>query len=198
MGVNTYYVEKVIHISPPSSLEAYFQEVGRAGRSGNQAYASLYYNNSDIASNTHTQAEMRNYCLETGCMRKNILQYFGFDCTSSKNRCCGNCAPVESLAVDFSALATDESDVILPCRTAPCPFTRSLLIEEIQLCLIMVEECFEQSIFFNPPLHKNCAENIINGIEYIRDEYSLLEYGVSEDKHLSLIYQLIDSYCPLL
>jgi superfamily II DNA helicase RecQ len=46
MGVDSPYVTSIIHISPSSSLEAYMQEIGRAGRTvGIQARATLYYNN---------------------------------------------------------------------------------------------------------------------------------------------------------
>ena len=43
MGVNAPYVQHIIHISPPSNLEAYMQETGRAGRTGVPAWATLYY-----------------------------------------------------------------------------------------------------------------------------------------------------------
>ena len=39
----------VIHMDCPNSLEAYFQEAGRAGRDGDKAYAVLLYNNNDRA-----------------------------------------------------------------------------------------------------------------------------------------------------
>ena len=45
------YVTNIIHITPPSSLEAYMQEIGRAGRTGLSSCATLYYNNSDIGNN---------------------------------------------------------------------------------------------------------------------------------------------------
>lgn len=47
MGIDKADVELVVHIDPPSSLEAYFQEAGRAGRNGNRAYAVLLHNGSD-------------------------------------------------------------------------------------------------------------------------------------------------------
>ncbi|XP_057310479.1 probable ATP-dependent DNA helicase RecS [Hydractinia symbiolongicarpus] len=51
MGVNVPQVTNIIHISPPSKLESYIQEIGRAGRNGAQSNAILYYNNSDIILN---------------------------------------------------------------------------------------------------------------------------------------------------
>ena len=45
MGVDAPNIENIIHITPPANLESYVQEIGRAGRSGNQSYAMIYYNN---------------------------------------------------------------------------------------------------------------------------------------------------------
>ena len=47
MGIDKPDVRLVIHYDCPDSIEAYFQEAGRAGRDGQQAYAVLLYNNSD-------------------------------------------------------------------------------------------------------------------------------------------------------
>ena len=49
MGVNMPHITRIIHIALPASFEEYVQEVGRAGRSGLQSYAYLYYCNSDIS-----------------------------------------------------------------------------------------------------------------------------------------------------
>ena len=48
MGINKADVRFVIHADPPSSTEAYWQEVGRAGRDGNPASGICFYNSGDL------------------------------------------------------------------------------------------------------------------------------------------------------
>jgi len=47
MGINKSNVRFVVHLDIPDSLEAYFQEAGRAGRDEKKAYAVLLYNDAD-------------------------------------------------------------------------------------------------------------------------------------------------------
>lgn len=47
MGIDKADVRFVIHLESPDSVEAYFQEAGRAGRDGKKAYSVLLFNNSD-------------------------------------------------------------------------------------------------------------------------------------------------------
>ena len=48
MGIDKADVKLVVHLELPSTIEAYFQEAGRAGRNGETAYAFLLANSNDI------------------------------------------------------------------------------------------------------------------------------------------------------
>ncbi len=50
MGIDKPDVRFVVHLDIPSSIEAYFQEAGRAGRDGQKAYAVMLYDENDIES----------------------------------------------------------------------------------------------------------------------------------------------------
>tara|TARA_B100000902_G_C27321027_1_gene924474 strand:+ start:4384 stop:6114 length:1731 start_codon:yes stop_codon:yes gene_type:complete len=48
MGINKKDVKVVIHMHIPNSIESYFQECGRVGRNGSDAYTILLYNSTDV------------------------------------------------------------------------------------------------------------------------------------------------------
>ena len=95
MGLNAPGVSRLTRYRPPTTLEKYFQEVGRAGRSSQAAEAIMYHNNNDIAANRkglHPEVTLfvKN---ESSCLRKHLLHYFGFDnilYNGPPGRCCSN------------------------------------------------------------------------------------------------------------
>ena len=87
MGVDAPDIRHVIHVTPPSSIESYVQEIGRAGRTGQLLSATLYYNNSDISNNMkHINKSMNDYCqLQDTCLRQFLLNYLGFHALSKRD-----------------------------------------------------------------------------------------------------------------
>ena len=104
MGIDKSNVSYVVHYNMPGSVEAYYQEAGRAGRDGSPAECLLLWCDGDIATgrffieqeSTHEgltaeEAEvvrasrrrmlesMVGYCYTTGCLRAYSLRYFGED-----------------------------------------------------------------------------------------------------------------------
>jgi ATP-dependent DNA helicase RecQ len=53
MGIDKPDVRWVLHVNPPGSLDAYYQELGRAGRDGRTAHARLLYLPTDLAIAQH-------------------------------------------------------------------------------------------------------------------------------------------------
>ena len=106
IGIDLNNIRRVIHIGVPYSMEEYFQEIGRAGRDGHLASATLYHNSNDVSKRRKAMSDvMRNYVASTNeCRRMIILKYFGYSsgvhtfvplhscCDYHKSICeCDNC-----------------------------------------------------------------------------------------------------------
>ena len=107
MGIDKPNIRYVIHYNMPQSIENYYQEIGRAGRDGEESDCVLLFTPGDV----HTQKylvevgienparklvqykklqQMVDLVYSNGCYRKNILNYFGEIVKENCNNC-SNC-----------------------------------------------------------------------------------------------------------
>ncbi|MCE9596449.1 MAG: RecQ family ATP-dependent DNA helicase [Spirochaetia bacterium] len=90
MGMDDPDVRLIVHYQVPSSIEAYFQEAGRAGRNGNAARCVLFYANADFVTQNFILGKernqqsgenllrvMREYGMSSICRQKFLCNYFG-------------------------------------------------------------------------------------------------------------------------
>src|SRR5438093_1552404 len=94
MGIDKPDVRLVLHWGPPPTLEAYYQEAGRAGRDGRRAACVMLWRPGDLAWGNCSPA-MRRYVEARACRRRLLLAYFGEPAArcSGCDRCGMNRAP---------------------------------------------------------------------------------------------------------
>ncbi|RXM97957.1 Werner syndrome ATP-dependent helicase-like, partial [Acipenser ruthenus] len=130
MGINKADIRKVIHYGAPKEMEAYYQEIGRAGRDGLPSACHVVWGSGDMALNRHLlsgvksdkfrgykmkmMAKMEKYLSSPKCRRKIILSHFE-DKQLRKaslgimgtDKCCDNCS--SRLLYDPSADDTESN-----------------------------------------------------------------------------------------
>ena len=96
MGIDCPNIRRIIHWGPPSDIESYIQETGRAGRDGDTAYATLYYSKREL-SLPFMDSSMVAYCKNDDTCRREVI-FRDFDYVKDKSvtdcRCCDLCAMV--------------------------------------------------------------------------------------------------------
>ncbi len=122
MGIDKPDVRFVYHLDPPKSLEAYYQETGRAGRDGLPATAMMTWGLADVAQlrqfitagdnaerqrvEHHKLSALLGFCETAGCRRQVLLQYFGDTLPAP----CGNCDTcLEPVATWDGTIATQKA-----------------------------------------------------------------------------------------
>ncbi|MBA00437.1 MAG: DNA helicase RecQ [Rhodospirillaceae bacterium] len=125
MGIDKPDIRFVLHADLPSSIEAYYQEIGRAGRDGKPADVLMLYGLEDIrmrrifieqeeGGNDRRRREhqrltaLLGYCEAPSCRRKTLLSYFGENSTE-----CGNC----DVCLEPGSLAHGTTEAILLINT---------------------------------------------------------------------------------
>ena len=119
MGIDKPDIRFVIHLNLPGSVEAYSQEIGRAGRDGNASDTLLIYGLDDLVIRRRMIEEnssedkfkfhenkrldyLLSYCETPECRRKVLLSYFDEESENCNN--CDNCINPPSL-IDGTILA---------------------------------------------------------------------------------------------
>jgi ATP-dependent DNA helicase RecQ len=126
MGINKPDVRFVIHHDMPQNIEAYYQQIGRAGRDGLQADCLLLYSYSDKqkiqyfinqkegsekeVAEKHL-ADLINYLEYDGCRRIPLMKYFGEDYGKEECGMCDNCLRQKGDLQDY----TEQAQKYLSC-----------------------------------------------------------------------------------
>lgn len=134
MGIDRGDVRAVIHLAPPGSIEAYYQEVGRAGRDGEPAWGLLCYTSQDLPLRRRLLEgdidgrppdpevvdhkwnmflELIRWAEGGSCRHDAILRYFGDEAEVLQG--CGHCDVCEALT---SESEFDEEQTTLIVRKA--------------------------------------------------------------------------------
>jgi len=180
MGIDKPDVRFVLHADLPGSIEAYYQETGRAGRDGLPAEALMFYGAEDIAlrrrfieeseaPDQRKQMERRKldallgFAESSRCRRQVLLRYFGDDSAP-----CGNC------------------DV---CLDPPETFDGAIAAQKLLSCIYRTGERFGQAHVISVLLGE--ADERIERLSH--DKLSTFGIGTEHDRNAwrSIVRQLV-------
>ena len=180
MGIDKPDVRFVLHLDLPASIEAYYQETGRAGRDGLPSEALMLYGASDMALrrrfiDNSDAPDMRKrmehqkldallgFAETTQCRRQSLLRYFSDDCAP-----CGNCDT---------------------CLEPPETFDGTIAAQKLLSCIYRTGERFGQAHVVNVLLGKE-TEGIS---KWGHDRLSTFGIGAEHDANgwRSILRQLV-------
>lgn len=180
MGIDKPDVRFVLHVDLPASIEAYYQETGRAGRDGLPSETLMLYGAQDMslrrrfideseAADARKRMEHRKldsllgFAESCQCRRQVLLRYFGDDCEP-----CGNC------------------DV---CLDPPATFDGSIAAQKLLSCIYRTGERFGQAHVISVLLGE--ADERISHLEH--DKLSTFGIGGELDRNAwrSIVRQLV-------
>ena len=204
MGLDSPNIRKVIHWGPPTDVELYVQETGRAGRDKQKAYAILYFHNKDLSINV--QDGMKEYCRNTHlCRRLVLMSEFTKDANFAKcdpRTCCDICTKSCSCSSCISVLSPSSVScaVRLPNHAATLTKDqqkqlRSVLISSRQeWCrsantsyLLVGEEIYTG-------LSDGAIEHIINNLHNVDTEQKLFDLGIRSYEYGKQILHLLEPF----
>ena len=180
MGINKPNVRFVVHYDIPKSIEAYYQETGRAGRDGLAAEAIMYFDPADIGrvrrffedieDEQRRRVEeqrfnaMASFAEAQTCRRQILLNYF----SEYKRETCGNC------------------DI---CLNPPTSFDGTLVAQQALSCVYRAEQRF--GIGYIVELLRGANTSRIRD----NNHHQLSTYGIGKEHSvefwLSILRQLI-------
>lgn len=167
MGIDKPNVRFVCHLDIPASIEAYYQETGRAGRDGEPSVAWMLYGVEDIVfrqgllarsegDEQHKRLEQNNLdsvfslCEVVHCRRKILLGYFDEDL----NKNCGNCDN---------------------CRNPPSMFDATVLAQKAMSVIAKTGQIFGVNYIIDILIGKETIKN------KIKKHQELSVFGVGSD-----------------